>query len=58
VSEVSELVGSIDHRERRRLSNHLQLRVGQGGGQPAAVFEGEERIVLGPGDQRRLRELG
>ncbi|HEY2201963.1 MAG TPA: hypothetical protein VGH56_08745, partial [Solirubrobacteraceae bacterium] len=28
-------------------ATHLQLRVGQGGGQPAAVFEGKERIVLG-----------
>jgi hypothetical protein len=37
--QVSELVGSIDDRELPRLANHLQLRVGQGGGEPAAVFE-------------------
>jgi hypothetical protein len=56
--QISELVGSINHRQRPRLANHLQLGVGHGGGQPAAVFEGKERIVPGPGDQRRPRELG
>jgi len=47
--QMSELVGSLEHRELPRLANHLQLRVAQGGGEPC----GSSRI-LWSSEQARL----
>ncbi len=54
--QPGELVGLIDHRERSRLGDHLEPRIGQRRREPLAIIEREERVVLRPRDQGRLGE--